>query len=351
MSAIWREGDLSVVRLAAADEPFQAVLAGTQFGGTGLRYVRTNFPDVLARWQQAGAAFLALRKGDRTVGTFVLVPHDVAIDGSPVRAWYRTALAIAPEAQGNRLGHTLTSAARRAFLAETSGPVVLYGFVDRDNQRSLGLQTRLGYAQIASFEALTLGWLRPRPIDGIGPLAPSERDGVLAALTARWGGAILGDDWAAGLRPDEHLVLRRGGEPVAGVQIRPTVMDIVHLGGLDGRILTAVAPTMQAFSPFFALRPNRHLWLGYPWWRGDDPGPLLELIEGALHEHRVSQGIMYLDPRSSTYAALKAAGLGIVNRLSPSPVMRVMAGWNGVPDSVIKALSERPIVYSPLDAA
>lgn len=337
--------------MAAADEPFQRVLADTRFGGTGLRYVRTNVPDVVARWQQAGAAFLALRDGDRTVGTFVLVPHEVTIAGLRLRTWYRTGLAIAGDAQGRRLGHALTAAVKQAFLDDADGPVLLYGFVDHHNQRSLGLQTRLGYVPISSFEVVPIGWLRPRAIPGIGPLAPSERDAAIAALAFRWSGAILGDDWSASLRADEHIVLRRGGEAVAGVQIRMTEMDVVHVGGLHGRVLMAAAPALQSLSPFFALHPNRHLWLGHPWWRGDDPQPLLELIEGVLHDHHVSQGVMYLDPRCGAYSALKAAGLGIVNRLSPTPTMHVMAGWKRIPDDVVQALRERPIVYSPSDAA
>lgn len=55
------------------------------------------------------------------------------------------------------------------------------------------------------------------------------------------------------------------------------------------------------------------------------------------------------DPRSPQRRA--APDLGPIHDLSPSPTVRVMAGWKHLPERVLTALRERPLVLSPLDGA
>lgn len=338
-----------VERLAAPDAAYVELLDKTVFGNRGLAFRRTNWPDVIARWQRLGAAFLAAREGDRTVGTYALVPHRVELAGQDVTAWYRAALSVAPDTRGKGVGAQMAAEVKRRFVDEAAGPVVCYGIVERDNEPSQRVQIGVGYAPIAACVALPVGTLRPRTCEGFGPIEPSDAASVAEKLAERWSGHVLGTDFRGSLYPEDTRVLREGGRVVAALTGRLTSVDIAAMPGLRGGLLRAASPLLRQLSPLFAMRPNRHLVLANLWW--ESPEALARLVNAALHEQGVAHGIVFVDDRSPHGALLREALRGPVHKLVPAPALDVWAGWKGLSDEAIRALSDRPHAFAPGDAA
>lgn len=337
------------MRLPEPDAAYVELLDKTVFGNRGLTFRRTNWPDVVARWQRLGAAFLVARDGERTVGTYALVPHQVKLAGQDVRTWYRAALSVAPDARGKGVGAQLAAAVKRQFVDEADGPVVCYGVVERDNEPSQRVQIGVGYAPMAACTALPVGTLRPATCDGFGSITAAEVPSLAALLEERWAGHVLGDDFAGSLYLEDTRVLREGGRIVASLTGRLTSVDITAMPGLRGGLLRASSPFLRHLSPLFATRPNRHLALANLWW--DSPEALTRLVGAALHERGVAHGIVFVDERSPHGALFREALRGPVHKLVPAPRLDVWAGWKGLTDEAIRALSDLPHAFAPGDAA
>ena len=327
-----------IERLSAPDAAYVELLDATVFGNRGLTFRRTNWPDVVERWQRLGAAFLVAKDGARTVGTYALVPHRARLAGQDVTTWYRAALSVSPDARGQGVGAQLAAEVKRQFVDEADGPVVCYGVVERDNEPSQRVQIGVGYAPIASCTALPVGALRPAACEGVGRLAPGDAHRIADLLAERWSGHVLGDDFLGSLYEADTRVLREGGRVVASLTGRLTSVDIIAMPGLRGGLLRASSPLLRHVSPLFATRPNRHLVLANLWW--DSPEALVRLVGAALHEHGVAHGVVFVD------------GLrGPVHKLVPAPKLDVWAGWKGLTDEAIRALSDHPHAFAPGDAA
>ncbi len=340
---------ITVERLQAPDAAYVELLDKTVFGNRGLAFRRTNWPDVVARWQRLGGAFLVARDGDRTVGTYALVPHPIQLAGQDVTAWYRAALSVAPDTRGQGVGAQLAAEVKRLFVDEAEGPVVCYGIVERDNEPSQRVQIGVGYAPIAACVALPVGSLRPRGCEGFGPLEASEVDHVAGLLAERWSGHVLGTDFRGSLSPDDTRVLRVDGRIVASLTGRLTSVDITAMPGVRGGLLRAASPLLRQLTPLFATRPNRHLVLANLWW--ETPEALARLVSAALHEHRVAHGIVFTDYRSPLRPVFRDGLRGPVHKLVPAPALDVWAGWKGLTDEAIRALSDLPHAFAPGDAA
>ena len=339
-----REGDLTVIRRDAPDARWLALLSGVSWGTDGLRYRLNEVGHALDRWY--GAQFLELARGDELLAVFVLVPHRYVVEGLPITTWYRSMLAAAPGLAGGGLGRVLTSAARRIYLDEATVPTLLYGYIESDNSRSMRLQERLGYQPLFELEAASWGWLRPAITDGVERC--TDRVAFLAAMRRFWKGHQL-DDLDQSAPIDDLWVLRRGGKVVAGALVVDKSLGIEHLPGLDGKLLMAGSPVLRHLTPFFRTDPHTVLWTGPVFFEGDDPEPLLALLQALQGATGASSGLWYVDPRSPARARLQA--LGPIHRLSPSPTLRAMAGWKNVPDTVIEAIRRGPVLASSLDSA
>jgi hypothetical protein len=335
--------------LSVADQPDDAivdVLESVRWGTEGLRFRAHGLRAALLK--ETGARFLSLRRDGRTLATATLVPRVFEVEGVKFPAWYRTMLAVPEDAQGHGAGLRIAQAIRHQLLDAATDPVMLYGYVETDNTRSMKIQERIGYASHATFEAVSIGPLRARRLPGVERLGEADRDAYLSLLSRHWDGHVL-LDFDQSLRTGDVYVLRRGGEIVAGAQVIVKTLTIESLAGFSGRMVMAIAPLLARLSPLFALRPTKLTWAGSLFWL-DDPRDLVALVEHVQGELECGSAVLYLDPRSPHAQAVRRVGYGAAGLASPPTVLHMMAGHKGLPEPVIAALRTRPLVLSPLDS-
>jgi hypothetical protein len=335
-------------------DAFLAHLAQTEFGTRGLRFFMDAARQDATRLGRAH--FLTLETAEGQVrGTYALVPGALVpsapADGDRVPSLYRTFLTVDPALSGQSVGRWLSGETRRLFCDEASGPVVIYGFIDPDNARSMKIALHNRYESLLPFDVLNAGWHRPADDPRVQRLAPGERPAFLQAVRACHPGHVLPDLQTTSL-PDELWVLREGGEIVCGAQAVPRSLRITGLGGVSGRLILWGQPVLARLSPLFALRDRRFCWLGSLFARPGAEGLLGVLLQALQRRLEVHGAIAYFDRRTPLYERLRTLGaFGPLHGLSPTTELRVMAGASPAAAPWLARHRDRPWLFSAFDCA
>ena len=343
-----RDLELTLVEGYSAD--FATLIAETVWGTDGLRYRSFGLEEEFDRIPQLYT--LELREAGRLVGCYALADKTVRIGDERLRAVHRMFLAVEASRLRAGYGRLLVEQTRRHFLDGSSGPLMLYGYIEADNSRSLKLAEAIGYRRLGSFESMIFNRFRPRDDAAVRPLpdlsaAVSEQ--VAATLEGHYGRFGL-NDLDQSVDPTHYWVLREGERVVAGVQAQRKRWRLVDLGGFGGRFLLAAlrrTPVVRRALPDGELR---FLALSNAFCDAGAENALWRLVEGLLARQGVTVAMLLLDPRAPLHGALRRYGKrGLLSHFGVDAPVHVMAGFAGVGEPLVTALSERPLFISSLD--
>lgn len=339
-------------RLTVRHQPspqFVELLEKIEYGTEGVRYVAPDTAHTLQRL--AGAVrCVELREEHDLVGTYLVVERTADAPAGPVRAAYRTCLAVAPTHQGRGFGRQLVDAVKMRFLEHATGRVALYGTIDPSNTRSMALAERAGYQSLATLRVATFTRLIPYRCERVGSLRPDERESLLASMRASMGHHALFDAGES-LRTNETLVYRIDGDVVAAAQFIPKKVELTSLGGKFGRALVKLARRIPGLRRL--ARPTTVLQVASIWAEDEHRAKLIPLFEDAMVRHGTPALVMLLDVREPLHEwLLGAMRLGWLDFWTPKPEqVRIMAGFRGLDDREIATLTDRPFWVSALDLA
>jgi GNAT superfamily N-acetyltransferase len=326
-------------------DAFVELLGRTVWGTEGLRYRNPGVAQELQRIPRLH--MIRLLRGEALIGVYGLAEKVVSAARVQVPALHRMYLAVDQPYLGQGYGKLLVTQVKRHFLDEADGPVMLYGYIEAENSRSLGPSRKAGYRPIGSFESVLFSRFRPRPQPGIE--RPEDDAELRPLLEEQYAGFAL-CDLAQSLIPSEYYVLRRGGAIAAGLQAHRVRYEVVSLAGWYGRLLLRVVPRTPYLQRLLPGGVLDYLSVGHVYCPAGHEGDLVRLLEGVLARNHAHVAIAFLDRASPMLARLRATGkLGALSRLGVDSVAYVMAGFHGITEDVVDAFVQRPLLISPLD--
>ena len=141
--AVVAEAPAQGVRLIARDhatDEFVGQIESVTFGTEGTRYRRLGLRRQLS--ETKGAICLELRRGQKLVGTYVLVERAVNLGDVGLSGLYRGLLTINADSGGQGLGRVLVKSTLKWLESEshrTGKPLVTWGCIESKNSRALSL--------------------------------------------------------------------------------------------------------------------------------------------------------------------------------------------------------------------
>ncbi len=340
------EQQLRIERYENPPPGFVDLLSRVIWGTGAVRYTMRDVPERVTEF--AGSHFLALRERGSLVGTYILAPRTLRVAGHTIPAMYRTLLAVAPGCGRGGLGAILVREARRWMLEQAAGPFVTYGFVEAENAASLALAELAGHEPWGAFVAAPFTRWQPRDdrrIEQLGDpgddASPGESLGAGPGHVAFEGGP--------GHSTAPRFVLREAGEVVASARVVRHRWALHGLGGVSGFLARSVLPRMPGLRRLLDPDDLRFAFFGSV---AVAPGyePLLaRLLEAVLARWNLYAGMVYLDPRGRSHAALRQGGLGLLHGLGVRPRVHVMGSAVRLPAEVPAALREQPFMFHMAD--
>lgn len=343
-----RDLELRLVSGYSAD--FAALIARTIWGTDGLRYLSFGLEEEFDRIPELYT--LELREAGRLVGCYALGAKSVRIGSERLRAIHRMFLAVDAERLGAGYGRLLVDETRRHFLEAAGDPLMLYGYIEADNRRSLRLAEATGYQRLGSFESSIFNRFRPRHHEGLETLAeaPAARAEEARVLLEESYAEHALNDLERSFEPESYVVIRRAGRLVAGVQAQAKRWRLVDLGGFGGRFLLAAlkrTPVVRRVLPDGELR---FLALTNVFCRPGEEAALWALVETLLARRGLNVAMLLLDPRSDLHQRMRRFGhRGVMSKFGVDAPVHVMAGFRGVDPTLIGELTRRPLFISPHD--
>ena len=319
-----------------ADE-YVDLLRDTVWGTEGLCYRDLAVERELARIPRF--RMIRLLRGETLIGAYGLAGKVISVGEARVPALHRAYLAVDRAHQGQGYGKLLVTEVKRHYLDEAERPVMLYGYIETQNSRSLDLARQAGYRCIGTFQTVLFSRFRPRPHPAVE--RPGDEAELRRHLEEQYAGFAL-RDLDQSLLPSRYYLVRRGGEMVAGLQAHRKRYAIVALPGWWGNLLLRVLPdgVVDLIS------------VGNIYCPPGQEQELCRLIEGVLASSGAHVAVAFLDHDAPLLARLRAGSeLGLLSRLGVAPTAHVMAGFNGIGEEIVEALVARPLFISPLDPA
>ena len=345
------ERGLGLWHSASPSPGFVARIEATEWGTDGLKVQNYDVPHELTRLGEADYFDVESGAG-KVVATFALVPNVIGDERVQVASRYRCLMSVDPALGGKGVGSLLGGWIRAHFVERVREPTLFHGFIESKNQRSLAVAKKTGYASLGTFEAVNIGWFRPRRDARARPMRADERAEVLAHLRAARVGHVA-PQLERGFFDDEMWVLEDGGKIIAGAQVVDKRVRVTALEGLSGKVLMAVGPLLARTSRalrLFELRNRRVPWLGNMFAL---PGAERELprlfaaVQAARDAHAL---VSYFDVRTPLHAALdERRGFGPLAKIAPKTRFEIMAGAVGGAEPHWGYLAERPWWFSPLE--
>lgn len=326
-------------------DAFVDLLHNTIWGTEGLCYRSHELEQELQRIPRF--QMIRLLRGETLIGVYGLAEKVVSVGHARVPALHRMYLAVDRKYLGQGYGKLLVSHTKRHFLDEANRPVMLYGYIEDQNSRSLGLARKVGYQRIGTFQVILFSRLRPRQHPAIE--RPGD-DAELRSLLEEQYAEFALCDLEQSLIPSEYYLIRRGGAIVAGLQAHRKRYSIVALGEWYGKLLLRVLPRTPYLRRLLPDGGLDFLALGNIYCPPGHERDLCSLLEGVLALSGVHVAMAFLDRDSPVLARLRARGkLGVLSQLGVDSLAHVMAGFNHIAEEIVDEFVQRPLLISPLD--
>lgn len=324
-----------------------ALLRDVVWGTEGLCYRRQDVEHELARIPRI--QMVRLLHGRKLVGVYGLAEKVISVGEARVPALHRMLLAVDLAAQGRGYGKLLVTQVKRRFLDEADRPIMLYGYIEDRNSRSLRPAEQAGYRRIGSFQSVLFSRFHPHPHPAIDH--PGDVAELWPLIEEQYADYAL-CDFEASLIPSEYYVIRRGGAIVAGLQAHRVRYHVVSLAGWYGELLLRFLPRAPYLRRLLPEGVLDYLSVSNIYCPPGHERDLCVLLEGVLALRGLHVAIALLDCEAPLLARLQAEGrLGLLSHLGVDALAHVMAGFNHIPAAIIDECTRRPLLISPLDPA
>jgi GNAT superfamily N-acetyltransferase len=348
----WDDPDTGLAIRASGQLPpgFAAYLEQQYFGGKGLQYRRLD----MERHLQALPAprFISLERAGELCGSYVLASLPVHSRQGLVGGCYRGLLSVAPAWQGQGLGLRLVQLARAKLAAEArdSGlPLLSWGCIERDNQRSNNTVSAAGGQPLGMLESSTLFRQWPRETLALEEWGAGRAEEIQAHMLAGQADCNL----ALGATANGgYFAFCDSAGLVAGARAVRTRVALHTIGGgwdlLDRYLLRFSKAARRRFDPhnFTYLR------LAELVMRPGSESQWPAFLSSLLARHEAYMAMLVLDPRSELYRRFRQAGLfGRLSRIAVHQVQVMAMGWNWPQAEMGQrpgTLDARPFMDGPL---
>jgi GNAT superfamily N-acetyltransferase len=340
--------DLCLSRRLGISNDYLALLDATAWGTEGVRYLSHGIGEALARVPDLRT--LELRQAGALVGAYALAHKRVHIGAAEVTAVHRMFLTVAPDQGGRGYGRLIMDQTRELLRREANGPLLLYGYIEAENTRSLTIAERVGYGTAGSFRSYLFSRYSPHDdpaVTAVTPGADADELGEVLRSAYRDHAAV---DLTESYDPGRCFLLREAGRIVAAAQVELRRWTITDLPGLYGRALLAVLPHTPGAKRFLPQRELLHLALGNIFVAPGCGASFARLVSALLARHARHVAIWFGDPRCPMQVEIaRAGGRGLLGALGMDGDVRFVVGDQDLPQSVRDELRERPLFISTLD--
>ncbi|MFZ5941322.1 MAG: hypothetical protein ACOYXB_12195 [Bacteroidota bacterium] len=351
-----------------ADDTLLHHIESTVLGTPGhLRYRFTQSAEKMKTL--TNSYFFILSKADSILGSVGFCHREAWIGDRKEKVWYLRYFSIkAPmrskpsEKRKKRSPDRGLSVLKRLALpymnnpdmmedpsATVSGPTIIQGYIEKNNQRSVDFSESMGLERIGSFTTRVFSRLRPRMTAGFGRLAKKEEPEMRARLRRFYAGHCLYSENNLFYR-DNYFVLRSDGRIVAGVQANPDAWEIKAFGNPAGDFLVKVLPWIPLLRRIINPRHFRFLEFEGFYFEEGYESALPELLESALAHNKLQLGMTWLDLRSPVLKVLEESGkLGRIDRLKGEFTADIRVKFVSIPAEVRERYFQCPVYISGFD--
>ena len=343
--AIHEEGDVEIHVKPGWTPEYVELLNRTIWGTEGLRYLSHGIEDELTRLNEF--CTVEARSQGQLLGGYGLSTKMVKAGSHQIKAMHRMFLSVDPDRGGKGLGTLLMKNTQRRFLEQSNEPIMLYGYIEEDNSRSLKIAEKIGYQRIGTFNGTLFSRFSPKDNELVVKVNDAaEMASLLDEQYEEYALVDLTDSFNA----DEYWVIRHDGQIVAGAQALHRRWTIVDLPGIDGWFFVNVLPWLPRLGRLFDEGTLSHLLLSNIYVRPGFEKSFFDLLSALLARHGVVAAMAFTDIECPTIARLRKAGsFGLLDQVAPSSCAHIMAGFSGISQEVIADITKRPVLISPLD--
>ncbi|MBT3223096.1 MAG: GNAT family N-acetyltransferase, partial [Proteobacteria bacterium] len=315
MSEILHEDDGLVIDVKPGWTPeYVALLNRTTWGTEGLRYLSHGIKDELTRLREF--CTVEARKDGHLLGGYGLSTKMVRAGTHQIKTMHRMFLSVDPERGGKGLGTLLMKNTQRHFLDESNEPIMLYGYIEDDNSRSLKIAEKIGYRRIGTFNGTLFSRLTPTDHKEVDKVQDTDEiTSLLGEQYEEYSLVDLDDSFKA----DEYWVLRQNGQIVAGVQALPRRWSIVDLPGVDGWLFVNFLPWLPLLGRVFDGQTFSHLLLSNIYARRGFEESFFDLLSALCARHSIVAAMAFTDVNCPVVSRLRKAGsFGLLDQIAPS---------------------------------
>lgn len=295
------------LRLEATPSPGEAFidrLEESVFGSAGLRYRRLDIRERLD--DRGGVVCIELWHERHLAGTYLLSPRDLVVHGEPTRGVYRSLLTIDRALQGRGLGRYLVRHALDWLAATAEQPLVTWGCIERDNERSRSLLASLGARRVAGLESRLVYRQWPRARVDVSRFDRADASSFTAALQLTENDCAIRDATIGG---GNYFAVTGDDGIVAGARAIMTSVEMMPTGSrwdaFYAQLVRFLPPARRRFDP----RNFRYLRLDDLVVRPGSETVWPDFLSTLMTIYDVHMAMFVLDPRAGLTRSLERAGL------------------------------------------
>ena len=359
---------LEVKKTDTADEDILRLLESTILGSEGgMRYSMQNIRERVISYGN-GLSFMALYKKKDLIGVIGLCNRKTINCGQAYNATYLRYLAIrsafqtarAAGRRTERMSHLEEYFKQKLFGVfsrpsqssggeETTGPHIMYAYVESRNERSKNLIHQAGYEYIRSFLTVAFSRFSPKVYRNVSKLLPSEEPVMAKMLADHYSGHCFYTDEFSFFNHG-YYVLRKEGEIVAGVCAIPTMFRVTNVPGVWGWVMMKVMPYIPYFRRLFRPGEFRYLVLSSIYYRKDSEHLLPDLFESVCAAEGYNTALTWLDDHSDLFQILRTnRRMGALNRILNAKPGLVYASFSDIDPEAREMFFENPVYISGFD--
>jgi len=251
---IYQDNSITIHIKEKPDADALALLSKTVWGSDGTLYQHGNTSALISNVPTP--YFLHLRDGEKLIGIYCYSYREIHFKGIIYPAYYRRYLSIEPSVMGKGYGPLLTVEAKKHFTAKHNGPLIIYGYVDEHNSRSLKLSAKNEFHSVANFKTLIFSRFFPKEDAKVSLCTAEDQSSFRKKLKEQYANYSF-------FYPDsvdsDCYVYKVDNEVIAGVRVRKNLWIFKALEGISGKIILKLFPFLPLLNKVF--HPKKHQFL------------------------------------------------------------------------------------------
>ena len=281
--------------------------------------------------------FAKLMIRNRLYGTICLSRRHVFLSGRGTDAYYLRYFTFRDAVRSGDLANR-SKGQRRSEIREDvrllmngeglefKDELLLYAYLDKDNERSRRIIEEFGFHPIGTFNVITFARIFPKELAPIRRLKKNEIFGFQTLLKSFYNGeqfVLLND------RHDSpaYYVWEESGEIKCGAKVVEDSWEVLDLPGITGKIVMHVLPKIPLINRLFK-QDYHFVFIESLYYQPAYEHRLDEFFESILKETNHHSAIICTDPRSKIYPGIDNMNKGLVHKILGEKSIDIVAKSN-----------------------